>query len=292
MTSDREFHFQPADFEAVKTLLYRRAGINLSSGKSNLVYSRLARRLRALGLTDFTTYLQFLNRNEQELEHFINALTTNHTSFFREPHHFETLANFASEHNRKGNPLNLWCAAASTGEEPWSLAMTLVEAFGSWTPPVSIIATDIDSEVLRHAQTAIYDITRLSGVSEKRRKQFFQKGKGPNAGKSRVVKALQKLVQFKRLNLLDSHWDIEGPFDVVFCRNVMIYFDKPTQLRLLEHMTHYMKPDGLYFAGHSESFVHAGHLVTLTAKSTYRLSPEAKRSVLKRSGAVSRESRS
>lgn len=255
----------------MRDLLYRRAGINLAESKSNLVYSRLGRRLRLLNFQRFTDYLDFLAENDEELEHFVNALTTNHTAFFREPHHFETLAEFAKNYTRHGQPLRIWCAAASSGEEPWTIAMVMSEVFESWTPPVQIIATDIDSQVLRHAETGIYDIGRLTGLSEARKKRFFHKGKGANTGKARIVKELRSLVSFQRLNLLDPTWPLNGQFDVIFCRNVMIYFDKKTQLQVLSRMVKYLKPDGLYFAGHSESFVNAGHLVKLVAKSTYRL---------------------
>lgn len=271
MTSEREFHFQPKDFKAVRDLLYQRAGINLSESKSNLVYSRLGRRLRLLNFQRFTDYLDFLAENDEELEHFVNALTTNHTAFFREPHHFETLAEFAKNYSRHRQPLRIWCAAASSGEEPWTIAMVMAEVFDSWTPPVQIIATDIDSQVLRQAEAGIYDVGRLTGLSEARKKRFFHKGKGANAGKARVVKELRNLVTYRRLNLLDTTWAVEGPFDIIFCRNVMIYFDKETQLKVLSRMVKFLAQDGLYFAGHSESFVNAGHLVKLVAKSTYRL---------------------
>lgn len=270
MTNEREFNFQPADFKAVRDLLYQRTGINLSETKSNLVYSRLARRLRQLNLANFRQYLTYLAGNNDELEHFINALTTNHTAFFREPHHFEILADLAEKFRQKQQSMKIWCAAASTGEEPWSIAMVLVEAFGTWTPPIEIIATDIDSQVLRHAEAAIYDTSRLAGVSEARRKQFFQKGKSLHAGKARVVPALQRLVTYRKLNLLDSAWNLKGPFDIIFCRNVMIYFDKPTQIQLVSRMVTLLNPDGLYMAGHSESFVNAGRLLKLVAKSTYK----------------------
>lgn len=270
MSSNREFNFQPADFAAIRELLYRRAGINLSEAKSNLVYSRLARRLRALNLQRFSDYLAFLATNQEELEHFINALTTNHTAFFREPHHFDTLTDFAAQHRERAKPLKIWCAAASSGEEPWTIAMVLAETFRSWDPPVQIIATDIDSQVLRHAEAGIYDISRLAGVSDERRKRFFHRGKGANQGKARIVPQLRKLVTYQRLNLLDANWNLSGPFDLIFCRNVMIYFDKPTQTRVIARMVRLLKPEGLYFAGHSESFVNAGHLLKLVAKSTYR----------------------
>lgn len=270
MNTNREFNFHPQDFAAIRDLLYRRAGINLSEAKSNLVYSRLGRRLRLLNLSRFSDYLQFLANNDEELEHFVNALTTNHTAFFREPHHFDALATFARPYAERGQPLKIWCAAASTGEEPWTIAMVLAEAYKSWTPPVKIIATDIDSQVLRDAKTGIYNQSRLAGVSEPRKKRFFQKGKGPNEGKARIVPELSNLVTYQRLNLLDTQWDLKGPFDVIFCRNVMIYFDKETQARVLARMVKLVKPEGLYFAGHSESFVNASHLVKLVGKSTYR----------------------
>lgn len=275
MSPDREFIFRPEHFHAVRDLLYRHTGINLSEAKSNLVYSRLSRRLRLLGLADFRDYLQFLSAHSEELEHFINALTTNHTAFFREPHHFDTLADFAQGYRERGQPLRIWCAAASTGEEPWSIAMVLAEVFDSWSPPAQIIATDIDSQVLRHAQAGVYEIPRLAGVSAERRQRFFNKGKGGNLGKARIAPQLRAMVSFAQLNLLDPNWAVKGPFDVIFCRNVMIYFDKPTQLQLLSRMVVLLKPNGLYIAGHSESFVQAGHLLRLVAKSTYQPLPLA-----------------
>lgn len=268
--TDREFHFQAEDFAAVRDLLYRRSGINLSEAKSNLVYSRLGRRLRLLNFTRFSEYLEFLGSSDEELEHFVNALTTNHTAFFREPHHFDILAEFARPYAEQNKPLKVWCAAASSGEEPWTIAMVLAETYRNWSPPVQIIATDIDSQILQQAEVGSYALARLSGISDSRKKRFFQKGKGQNIGKARVVPELRKLVTYQQLNLLDAKWNINGPFDIIFCRNVMIYFDKNTQTRILERMVKLIKPEGLYFAGHSESFVNAGHLVKLVGKSTYQ----------------------
>lgn len=270
LTIEREFTFRPDDFKAVRELLYQKTGINLSDAKSNLVYSRLGRRLRILNFSNFADYLGYLTTHDSELEHFVNSLTTNHTAFFREPHHFDTLAALAIRHRDTRQPLNIWCAAASTGEEPWSIAMVVTEAYQSWSPPVQIIATDIDSQVLQHAEAAIYDIGRLAGVSDERKHRFLRKGKGSNLGKASIVPELRKLVKFHKLNLLDPQWNVGGPFDVIFCRNVMIYFDKQTQLRIITRMVKFLKPDGLYIAGHSESFVNAGHLLKLVAKSTYK----------------------
>ncbi|MDZ7922662.1 MAG: CheR family methyltransferase [Marinagarivorans sp.] len=270
-TRDREFNYSEADFEKVREVIYKKAGINLSDSKKQLVYSRLARRLRALKLENFSAYLAYLNDNETEQEEFINALTTNLTAFFREEHHFTILADYVKKFRHKTSPLRVWCAAASTGEEPYSIAISLAEAFGSYEPPVEIIASDIDSNVLREASTGVYSLQRLESLSLDRKKQFFLRGKGVNAGKARIVPELRKLIEFRKINLLDVTWPLSGSFDIIFCRNVMIYFDKSTQLKLLERMTKLLKPEGLYIAGHSESFSQAPHLVKLVGKTTYVL---------------------
>jgi len=271
LTNDREFNYSEADFEKIRNVIYSKAGISLSDSKKQLVYSRLARRLRALKLPDFNAYLHYLNSNEQEHEEFVNALTTNLTAFFREPHHFDILASHVQKIKTQNRKMRIWCSASSTGEEPYSIAMTLVEAFGTYEPPVEIIASDIDSNVLREASAGIYSLQRLEALSLARKQQFFQRGKGSNAGKARVVQELRSLIEFRKINLLDNDWRIQSPFDVIFCRNVMIYFDKATQLRLLERMTRLLRPDGLYIAGHSESFSQAAHLVKLIGKTTYAL---------------------
>lgn len=266
---EREFSYTQADFERVRKIIYNKAGINLSDSKKQLVYSRLARRLRALGLPDFNNYLAYLESTDEEQQEFVNALTTNLTAFFREEHHFDILYKFARQFTHR-RPLRVWCAASSTGEEPYSIAMTLVEAFGRYDPPVEIIASDIDSQVLAEASKGIYLDNRIDNMSLDRKKQFFLKGKGNNSGKVKVIDPLQKLVEFRQINLLDTRWPLTGLFDVIFCRNVMIYFDKITQQKLLERMLKLMQPDGLYIAGHSESFAQATHLVKLVGKTTYQ----------------------
>lgn len=276
MGEEREFQFRDVDFRRVKSLIHEKAGINLSDNKKQLVYSRLARRVRALGFDSFSRYLDFLAQNEGELEHFTNALTTNLTSFFREGHHFDLLASQAVSLRPAPGPLRVWCAAASTGEEPYSIAISLCQAFGTLTPPVEILATDIDSDVLRHAQQGIYPLERISAVPLDVKKHFFWRGKRQLEGKARVIPDLQKLIRFQRLNLLEPAWPFEGPFEVIFCRNVMIYFDKSTQHRLLERMVSLMPAQGLYFAGHSESFIHARDLVELIGRSAYRPAPKAR----------------
>lgn len=270
-SDEREFNYSEADFEKVRKVIYHKAGISLSDSKKQLVYSRLARRLRALRLPNFSAYLHYLNDNEQEQEEFINALTTNLTAFFREPHHFDILANHVSKLKNQQRKLRIWCSASSTGEEPYSIAMTLAEVYGSYQPPVEIIASDIDSNVLREASAGIYSLQRLESLSLERKKQFFQRGKGNNSGKARVVQELRELIDFRKINLLDANWSLQPSFDIIFCRNVMIYFDKTTQLNLLERMTKLLRADGLYIAGHSESFSQATHLVKLVGKTTYAL---------------------
>ncbi|MEN0039458.1 MAG: CheR family methyltransferase [Cellvibrio sp.] len=273
----REFIYSDADFAQIKKIIYRMAGISLGDGKKQLVYSRLARRLRVLQLSDFEEYLQYLEHNKEEQQEFINALTTNLTAFFREAHHFDSLAQFARKRKNASGKFRVWCAASSTGEEPYSIAMTLVEAFGTFTPPVEIIASDIDSNVLEFAGQGVYTIERLDALSTEQKRQFFLRGKGSNSGKARVIDKLQQLIEFRKINLLDREWGLSSGFDVIFCRNVMIYFDKPTQLRLLERMLRLLKPDGIYIAGHSESFSHATTLVKLVGKTIYQLDDSSAR---------------
>ena len=267
---DKIFEFTPRDFARVRAMIHRKAGISLSESKQEMVYSRLARRLRAKGMTSFTEYLDALEsgRNTEEWEAFTNALTTNLTSFFREAHHFPILA----EHVLKmKEPLTIWCSASSTGEEPYSIAMTLCEAFDTLTPPVTIVATDIDTNVLETAASGVYAIDRLDKMPKDRARRFFQKGKGERAGLVRVRPELRQLVSFKQLNLLGNTWPITGPFDVIFCRNVMIYFDKPTQGKILARFAPLMKPQGLLFAGHSENFLYATDAFRLRGKTVYEL---------------------
>ena len=271
----KAFAFTPRDFARVRSLIYRQAGIALSESKQEMVYSRLARRLRAKGLNSFEVYLDSLEsgRDEDEWEAFTNALTTNLTSFFREEHHFPLLA----EHARKtGAPFSVWCSASSTGEEPYSIAMTLCEVFNTLTPPVTIVATDIDTKVLETAAAGIYAAERIDKLSRERAKRFFLRGKGERSGFVRVRPELRQLIEFKPLNLLGASWPVKGPFDVIFCRNVMIYFDKPTQSKILSRFVPLMKPDGLLFAGHSENFVYASDAFSLRGKTVYELARRAR----------------
>lgn len=267
----REYVFTQADFERIRKLIYNHAGISLSKGKQNMVYSRLARRLRANGLTNFNEYLNFLERgNPEEWEAFTNALTTNLTAFFREQHHFPILEKHVEKRNNQGK-IQLWCSASSTGEEPYSMAMAMVQAFKTFSPPVHILATDLDTNVLAKAQLGIYSLDKLEKIPKEKLKQFFLKGKGHHAGSARVRPELRNMITFRQLNLLDESWPIRGPFDAIFCRNVMIYFDKQTQYKILKKFVPLLAPDGLLFAGHSESFQHAVDLFKLREKTVYEL---------------------
>ena len=266
--ASREFQFTTADFERVRKLIYDRAGIALAPVKQDMVYSRLARRLRAHGYTTFAQYLARLESGDEvEWETFTNSLTTNLTSFFREAHHFDMLAKQMQATRER--PFRIWCSAASTGEEPYSLAITACEAHKSLTPPVSIFASDIDTNVLATAAKGIYAAERVEKLDHERLRQFFLKGSGEQAGQVRVRPELQKLITFSRVNLLDARWPLQGPFDALFCRNVMIYFDKPTQYDILKKFRPLLREDGLLYAGHSESFLHAIDLFRSMGRTVY-----------------------
>lgn len=266
--ADREFHFSHRDFEEVRKLIYDHAGIALSEAKEDMVYSRLARRLRATGLKTFRDYLSFLNAgHEEEWEAFVNSLTTNLTDFFREQHHFTILKDFLR--SRRDRPITLWSSASSTGEEPYSMAMTAVEVFGGFNAPVRILASDLDTNVLKKCQEGVYPIERLKKLSAEQQRQFFLKGTGDRAGFAKVKPELRAMVDFFQLNLLAPDWPVRQTLDAIFCRNVMIYFDKQTQHRILARMKPLLKPDGLLFMGHSEALYHATDLFRLRGQTVY-----------------------
>lgn len=267
----REFSFSTADFERVRKLIYQHAGISLSPVKQDMVYSRLARRLRATGKNTFGEYLDLLERGgADEWERFVNSLTTNLTSFFREPHHFPIFADHLKKLGSQ-RPIRVWCSAASTGEEPYSIAMTVLETLGANVSNVSIFASDLDTNVLATAQKGVYTVDRVEKISPDRLKRFFLKGSGSQEGYVAVRPELKRLIEFKQINLLEANWPVRGPLDVIFCRNVMIYFDKPTQHKILSRFAPLMQADGLMFAGHSESFLHAADLFKSLGKTVYAL---------------------
>jgi len=269
-----DFTLSPAEFDRIRELVREHTGISLSDAKRQLVYGRLSRRLRALKLTGFDEYIALLEKGEpEELEEFTNAVTTNLTSFFREPHHFEFLARELLPKlvaNDKGaRRLRIWCCAASTGEEPYSLAMVLREAqqlLTGWD--TKLLATDLDSNVLAHGAAGIYTADRFQNMSAARLKNWFTPVSG-DAKRFSAVNELRHLLTFKQLNLMHE-WPMKGPFDAIFCRNVIIYFDKATQRTLFERMALLQRPGDYLFLGHSESLYRVCDKYDLIGKTIYR----------------------
>ena len=267
LAQGREFVWTNADFARVRALIYQRAGISLHDGKHAMVYSRLSRRLRDTGHTSFHDYLCWLETHDgPEWQEFVNALTTNLTAFFREQHHFEIFAS----HLRSKPSANwrVWCNAASTGEEPYSIVITALEALGA-NASFKLTASDIDSRVLATAAQGVYRLDSVKGLSPERLQKFFLKGKGGNAGMVRAKPELRRAIDFMSVNLIRDDWPFKEPFDVVFCRNVMIYFDAPTQRRVLERIHRVLKPGGMLFVGHAENFSESKDLFTLRGKTVY-----------------------
>ena len=267
---DNEFSFTRADFDLVRKLIYAHAGISLHDGKQAMVYSRLSRRLRETGYKCFGDYLHWLENTSgangvAEWQEFVNCLTTNLTSFFREDHHFLSLLDDVKPF--AGKPFRIWCCAASTGEEPYSIAMTVAESLGN-NAQVQIVCSDIDTNVLNTARRGVYG-AESRGLSPERLRRHFMRGTGANAGQIRIKPELAKQIEFRSHNLMDAQWSLGDPFQFVFCRNVMIYFDSPTQRKVLERIHHVMKPGGLLYVGHSENFTESRDLFRLRGKTIY-----------------------
>ena len=247
-----EFAFSGPDFLRVRELIATYAGISLHERKQNMVYNRLARRLRATGVPTFREYLDWVEAPQsEERERFVNALTTNLTSFFREPHHFDMLAALARS---RGARLRVWSSACSTGEEPYSAAIALAEAGRA----AEILASDVDTDALEAASRGVYKLSALEPLGADRLRRHFLEGTGVNAGFGRVRPELRAQIRFTQRNLLADDWLSHERFDAIFCRNVMIYFDRPTQSRVLDRLAAVLAPRGLLFLGHSESCA-AGH---------------------------------
>jgi chemotaxis protein methyltransferase CheR len=266
--TEPEFTLAAADFERIRELIYERAGISLHAGKQAMVYSRLARRLRETGQSGFASYLKWLETGapDSEWQAFVNCLTTNLTSFFREDHHFHALVEDLRA--RASRPIRIWCNAASTGEEPYSLAMTVVETLGL-SAQVRLLCSDIDTQVLEVARRGVY-AADSRGLSPQRMRRHFLRGTGANTGQIRVKPELARMVEFRAFNLIGRDWSTLGePFDMVFCRNVMIYFDAPTQRQVLQQMHHAIRPGGLLYVGHSENFTDAHELFRLRGNTVY-----------------------
>ncbi len=275
MTS-AEFEFSDQDFRRIRQIINEVAGISLADSKRELVYSRLSRRLRQLGLRRFEEYCRLLETggDSAELGEFVNALTTNLTAFFREPHHFEFLAEdllpvLTRERAFGNRRFRIWSAGCSTGEEPYSIAMVLRELLPAVGWDVKILATDLDSNVLATAERGVYEWDRVKGLSEARLRRWFLRGRGAQEGRVQVAPALREMITFRRLNLMEE-WPMRGVFDIVFCRNVVIYFDKPTQRVLFERFADILVEQGHLFVGHSESLFKVTERFAPLGKTIYR----------------------
>jgi chemotaxis protein methyltransferase CheR len=274
--AEREFAFSDADFQRLAKLAYDCAGIALSESKQNLIYGRLSRRLRVLKLGTFRDYCEYLDATPAEVENFINSLSTNHTKFFREVHHFEhfrahVAGPFAEAVARKpGARLRVWSAGCSSGEEPYTIAVVLKrEIRDIGANDVRILATDIDTDVLARAAAGEFAAAAVDEVPKQYRSHFAGRvGEGASA-KVAMDGDVKSLIAFRRLNLMET-WPFHGLFDAIFCRNVMIYFDGPTKTKLVERFTRQIKPDGFLYIGHSESLVGPHPGLDLVGRTTYR----------------------
>ncbi|MGR9114522.1 MAG: CheR family methyltransferase [Gammaproteobacteria bacterium] len=252
----REFDYTWDDFNSLRKISNEHSGILVPDDKFDMFYSRLAKRLRVLGLASFKEYCHYIDAHaDQEFTEFINAITTNLTSFFREQHHFETLRTPVLpeiiKRNHASRALKVWSAGCSTGEEPYSIAITLLENIPSdWN--IKILATDLDTHVLETAEKGVYENNRLGGLSDQRLKRWFQKGTGTQAGKVKVKRELRQLICFKQLNLMQA-WPMKNHFDLIFCRNVLIYFDLNTKKKLASRFAQLLTSGSYLFIGHSES---------------------------------------
>jgi chemotaxis protein methyltransferase CheR len=270
----REFAFGEEDFQALRVLVKSVTGIHLSDQKRELVYGRLTRRLRALQLRSFAEYRERLKGDVQELAELCNAITTNLTSFFREPHHFQYLREHVlaplAANPKDGRRLRIWSAGCSTGEEPYSIAMTVLEALpdaGNWD--VRILATDLDSEVLERARRGIYPPERTGNLSPERLQRFFIERQEAGGVCRQIAPQVAALVTFKQLNLIHA-LPMKGPLDAIFCRNVVIYFDKDTQRELFARIARLQRPGDLLFLGHSESLFKVCDSYALIGKTIHR----------------------
>ena len=260
MTSqNREFKFTRKDFDFLRTISNTRTGIVVSDDKFDMFYARLSRRVRKLGLKDFEQYCDFIKSDGagDEVLELVNAVTTNLTAFFRENHHFEFLRDTVIPklviQNKAERKIRIWSAGCSTGEEPYSLAITLkdsLSAHSSWD--TQILATDIDSNVLAKASKGVYTEDRVKDIPASTLRSWFMKGKGSNAGSVRVKPDARSLIKFGQLNLMDD-WNVGDIKDVIFCRNVVIYFDRESKTKLINRYADNLKDGGYLFIGHSES---------------------------------------
>ncbi len=274
----REYAFSDQDFQQIRALVHERIGIHLADSKRELVYGRVVRRVRALGLPGFREYLQrLMDGDAGELQLFCNAITTNLTAFFREEHHFQFLARELLPALRRDNAdtrrVRIWSAGCSSGEEPYSIGMVVLETLGTvphWD--MRILATDVDTGMLQQARRAVYTGERLERLGGERLLRWFEPAAEHH--RYRVCEELRALVSFKALNLVGS-WPMRGPFDVIFCRNVLIYFSRDTQREIVRRMAALQRTGDYLILGHSESLLDVSQQYRLTGQTVYRRRPDA-----------------
>jgi chemotaxis protein methyltransferase CheR len=276
-TRTREFHFTDSDFTALRILVKEMTGISLAESKRELVYGRVSRRLRALGLSSFGEYRELLESGGgSELVAFCNALTTNLTSFFRESHHFDYLRDeFLAPRrsaDRRTERIRIWSSACSSGEEAYSIAMTIVETIPDWQQwDIKILATDLDSDILARAQRGCYNADRVKGLEPNRLARFFKESREDAERTYQVTPELANLITFKQINLMHD-LPMSGPLDAIFCRNVVIYFDKDTQRALFARIAKVQRSGNLLFLGHSETLYKVSDDYALIGRTIYRRS--------------------
>ena len=274
-----QYRLSEQEYKFICKLVYDTCGIVLDERKREMVYRRLMRRTRDLKLTSFSEYCELLkNDPDGEFPQFINAITTNLTSFFRESHHFdylrETFLPQMLQDSKQGKcerRLRIWSSASSTGEEPYTIAITVMQAMGAalanWD--ARILATDLDSDVLATGKAGVYKTDRIEDLDPQITKKWFHNGSGKNAGFVKVDSRLADLITFKQLNLLQP-WPMKGKFDVIFCRNVLIYFDKPTQEKLIPRYYDLLRPGGMLFLGHSENIPKTQNMFEFLGRTMFR----------------------
>jgi chemotaxis protein methyltransferase CheR len=268
--SRREFAFSDADFKFLSQLAYEHAGIVLSEAKRNLVYGRLSRRLRILKLNTFREYREYISGQDAEVQNFINSISTNHTKLFRESHHFDHFRAHVVKplaQNAQSQRLRIWSAGCSSGEEPYTIAAVIARDVSNLgRHDVRLLATDIDTDILTKAARGEFSVNAVEDVP-KEYEEFFPLTESQNT--VMVPEQLRSMIAFRQLNLLGP-WPFKGLFDVIFCRNVMIYFDAPTKQALVERFTKQLKPGGWLYIGHSESLYGSHPGIKLMGRTIYR----------------------
>lgn len=266
-TSTENRKLSDDEYEQLREKVYEHSRINLGSNKRELVQARVSKRLRTLSLASYKAYIDLLDSRQglEEMTNFIDAISTNHTFFFREPAHFDfmnqtALPELCPGKRTPGHPFRIWSAACSSGEEAYTISIVLSEYFGDGSnEPWTIDCTDISTRILNKAQRGIFPAERLSKMDKNTMRRYFQKGQGDWSGYYRVKKHIRERLRFHHLNLLKAPYPFDQPFDLIFCRNVMIYFDRPTQQELINHMLPLLRPGGYLMIGHAESLTGINH---------------------------------